>query len=378
MAFARVSARINQDWACGRAVAPRLAFTKAISEAREWAACGCIPFSMAHAGLLDLSNAIHPTAIAAFHPRQYADPLFPFTSFSETRHYSWTVGRDELQLSKVHILADCVYFPYYPKTPPYMHANSSGVAAHPDRTRAIQHGVLELIERDSFMLAYLTKTAGPAVTASSLPEPIQKRIASLRRAGFAVWVRDLTRDLAPVIFVFSQSRTLAFTACAAASAFDVEEALDHALMEVESSVFCRLANGGSKPMIPSQVQFPEDHAALYGQRRYYQSANFLVAGRRTVSLSDVGQLVAPSWSRLVDRISAAGSTILTVDLRLPERLGGNDGLHIVRSIVPGLVPISFGHLQEPLGMQRLIKVGRRGRTWRFPEHYSRIFPHPYT
>ena len=36
--------------------------------------------------------------------------------------------------------------------------------------------------------------------------------------------------------------------------------------------------------------------------------------------------------------------------------GGNDGLNIVRSIVPGLVPMTFGFGQAPLGMKRLYEV----------------------
>jgi SagB-type dehydrogenase family enzyme len=232
MAFARSSSKINKDWSCGRAVSPRLAHTKAVFEAREWAACGCIPNTLVHARLADLKTAIDPRSVIKFHPAQYRLKGFPFKSFSEEVEYVWTKGRDELRGKEVYVLADLVYFPYYPKTPKYAHANSSGVAAHSDKSQAIKNGALELVERDSFMIAYLTKLAFPTVSEKTLPREIRRRISELRESGFKVWVKDYSLDLAPVVFVFAQNEKLTFTTCAGCADFDTEVALDHALMEV--------------------------------------------------------------------------------------------------------------------------------------------------
>src|SRR3989344_8339818 len=129
------------------------------------------------------------------------------------------------------------------------------------------------------MIAYLTKLAFPTVSEKTLPNGIQKRISGLRKSGFEVWVKDYSLDLAPVVFTFAQNEELAFTTCAACSDFDIEIALDHALMEIESSVLYCLANGSIKPVELSKVRFPSDHGRLYEQRRFFQKADFLIAGK---------------------------------------------------------------------------------------------------
>jgi len=378
MAFARVFSKTNKDWSCGRAVLPRIAYTKAVAESKEWAACGCIPNTLIQARFSDLDAAIDPRAIIKFHPAQYRLKGFPFKPFNERSRYAWAEGVDELQRSRVWVLADCIYFPYYQKTPQYAHANSSGVAAHPDRQQAIKNGVLELIERDSFMIAYLAKLTFPTVSEKSLPEKIRERISNLRKNGFKVWIKDYSLDLAPVVFVFAQNEELTFTTCAGCSGFDTEEALDHALMEVESSVLYRLANGSLKPIELSKVRFPSDHGRLYEQRRFFQKANFLVHSRNLITFQEVGQNVAQSWQELLDRFVAKGWSLATVSLNLTEELGGNDGLHIVRSIVPGMVPISFGNRGEPCGMERIRVVAKEMGGVSISYRDMPKFPHPYT
>ncbi len=378
MAFARESSKVNKDWSCGRSVSPRLAHTKAVAEAREWAACGCVPNALVHARLADLETAIDPRSVIKFHPAQYCLKGFPFKPFSEVVEYAWTEGKDELRGKEVHILADLVYFPYYPKTPTYAHANSSGVAAHPDERQAIKNGALELVERDSFMIAYLAKPAFPTVSEKTLPREIRRRIGELRKSGFRVWVKDYSLDLAPVVFVFAQNEKLTFTTCAGCADFDTETALDHAFMEVESSVLCRLANGPLKRIELSKVRFPSDHGRLYEQKRFFRRADFLIHGRETIPLNKVGQHSAQSWQELLDRIAAKGWPLITVPLQLSEEFGGNRGLHIVRTIIHGTVPISFGYGEEPCGMNRTRTIAKELDG--SPVSYRSMpkFPHPYT
>ncbi len=378
MASARVPSKVNRDWSCGRAVSPQLAYIKAVSEAKEWAACGCISSTIIQSRIADLETAIDPREIIKFHSAQYRLKGFPFKPFNDNVEYAWVQGRDELRGSEVRVLADCVYFPYHPKTPRYAYANSSGVAAHPERKQAIKNGVLELIERDSFMIAYLAKLIFPIISEKTLPVQIQKRINNLGKIGFKVWVKDHSLDLAPVVFIFVQNEELAFTACAGCANFDTEEALDHALMEVESSVLRRLANGLLKPVELSKVRFPIDHGRLYRRRRFFQKANFLMHSRKSIAFRGIGRGVAQSWQELLDRFAVKGWPLITVSLNLTEELGGNDGLHIVRSIVPGMVPISFGNREEPCGMERICVVAKEIGGVSISYRNMPKFPHPYT
>ncbi|RMD66893.1 hypothetical protein D6817_03090 [Candidatus Pacearchaeota archaeon] len=377
--FAIASARLSEkrSWSHGRDTSPRLAYIKAIAEAKEWTACGNVPNNLIQAAFTDLENAIDPRSVIKFHPAQYRLKRFPFRPFDEKAEYAWTEGYDEMTGARVYILADHVYFPYFPKTPYYCYANSSGVAAYPGRKKAVETGTLELVERDSFMIAYLTQCRFPTVREQTLPESVRKRMRELRKNGFRVWVKDHTLDLAPVISIIAQSEKFTYTPCASCASFDVEYAVDHALMEVEAMVLARLQNGPPETIKPHEVIWPIDHGKLYGQKRYFRKADFLIRCHRTVAFREVGKGAAQSWDELLGRFSMKGWRLFTVPLHLSEEHGGNGDLHIIRSIVPGMVPMTFGFRQEPAGMKRIYAVGKELGKKKLSYRELTKFPHPF-
>jgi thiazole/oxazole-forming peptide maturase SagD family component len=376
--FAIASARISEKlgWAHGRDPSPRLAAVKAEAEAREWAACGGVPADLVRAKFSDLENALDPREVIKYHPSQYRIKEFPFEPFDEGTEYEWTEARDEITGAAVNVLADLVYFPYYPRTPYYAYANSSGVAAHPERQKAVETSTLELVERDSFTIAYLTRFQFPTVVERTVPDEIRGRIRELRRAGFKVWIKDHSIDLAPVACVVAQSEEFTYTPCASCSSFEFEYALSHALMEVEAMVLDRLENGPAKPIKPREVNWPLDHGRLYGQPQYFRRADFLIKGHET-SFRDGGKHMARSWQELVDRLQAKGWNLFTIPLYLSEEYGGNSGLHIIRSIVPGMVPMTFGYRQEAGGMDRIYEVADKFRRKNVSYGDLTKFPHPF-
>ncbi len=377
--FAIASARVSEkrSWSHGRDASPSLAYIKAVAEAKEWAACGGVPDTLVQARFNDLETAIDPRCVIKFHPAQYRLKGFPFKPLDEKAEYAWTEGRDEATGSAVHILADLVYFPYFPKTPYYAYANSSGVAAHPDRQKAVETSALELVERDSFMIAHLTQLEFPTVREQTLPQSIGGRMRELRKAGFRVWIKDHSLDLAPVACVLAQSEELAYTPCASCASFDIEQAVDHALMEVEALILVRFQNGPAKPIKPREVVWPLDHGRLYGQRHYFHCADFLIRGRNRIAFRDIGRGAVQSWLGLLDRFAAKGWRLFTVPLYLSDEYGGNGDLHIIRSIVPGMVPITFGYRQEPAGMERIYAVAREFGNRELSYWKLAKFPHPF-
>lgn len=374
IAQARVSAEINDDWAYGRDVSPSMALVKAISEAKEWAACGCVPDKLLSVPFKDVPNAVDPRTVVSFDKSQYNLPNFPLIPFSEEMAYEWVEGRDEITGESKHMFADLVYFPYFPDTPPYVFCNSSGVAAHPQQQQAIESSALELIERDSFMIAYLTGLSFPSILLSSLPGNLQQRIVALEQEGFIVTIKNHTLDFAPVATVFVQSESLAYTNCASCSRFDIEAAIDHALMEVEASVLARLQNGPAPFLKPTEVHMPLHHGALYEHRKYFHRADFMLDGD-TCTLKECSVEIN-NWSKLIDKLRSLDMSLITVPLVLSKEYGGSDNLSIVRSTIPGLIPMTFGHRLEPGGMKRLYdKAKVKGKKLTYGN--IRKFPHPF-
>lgn len=377
--FAIASARVSEkrSWSNGRDASPVMAYTKAISEAKEWAACGCIPKTLIQARFTDLNDAIDPRGVIQFHPAQYRMKWFPFKPFEEQSEHEWTTGCDEKTGSAVQILADLAYFPYFPKTPYHAYANSSGVAAHPDRAKAVEISTLELVERDSFMSVYLTRVDMPSVLEQTLPESIRRRIRELRKVGFRVMIKDHSLDLAPVVTVIAQSEELECTTCASCANFDAELAIDHALMEVEAFVLSRLERGRAERLKPTMVEMPVDHGNLYDQKRYFRRADFLIQSRKKIACQNIGNRATRSWQDLLERFSEKGWRHLTIPMHLSDKYGGNDGLHIIRSIVPGMIPMTFGYRQEPAGMERIYTIAREFGNGRISYGDLTKFPHPF-
>ena len=377
--FAIVSVRMSKelDWSGGRDNSPFLAYTKAVAEAKEWTACGGVPNTLTNAKFIDLDNAVDPRTIIRFHPDQYCMKHFPFKPFNENQEYAWTEAQNEQGGTKAYILADLVYFPYFPETPYYAYANSSGVAAHPVRQKAVELSTLELIERDSFMTAYLTRLEFPTILPQTLPQSIKKRIQALEDNGFHVWIKDHSLDLAPVVCVVAQSDELGSTTCASCASFDPEYAVDHALMEVESFVLARLQETDVMRIKPVQVRMPSDHGTLYNQREYFHRADFLIQGIKTTSLKYVGRGTVRSWQKLLDRFLVKDWHLFTISLHLPDKYGGNGNLNIIRSVVPGIVPMTFGYRQESGGMERIYEIARiiSGKSFSYRDLTK--FPHPF-
>lgn len=375
--FAIASARLSskRSWAHGRDKSPELALVKAIAETKEWTACGCIP-ELTKARFCDLDSAIDPRDIIAFQATQYWSKQFPFEPFGKDTEYEWVVGYDK-EDREHHVLADLVYFPYFPDRPYYAYSNSSGCAAHPDYEIAVKTATLELIERDAFMNAYLSRCVRPAVSIDSLPDQIPKRIRDIQKLGFEVWVMDHSLEFAPVIMVFAQHEGMHYSTCASCASFDVEYAVSHALSEVEASVLSQLQNGKPKKTRPIDVSMPLDHGRLYGQKRYFRSADFLISRNQTKPMEEVGQYTSSTWEELLERFEEKNLKHIVVPLHLSDEYGGNNGLHIVRTLVPGLVPMTFGYKQEPKGMKRIYEVAQWFSGVELSCSELSDFPHPF-
>lgn len=376
--FLIASAKISPDreWSHGRDRDPKIALIKAISEAKEWGSCGCIP-PLVSSSFEALPSAIDPREVIVFHEDQYKQSSFPFGVFDSTTEYQWTKGYEFFTHESVFILADHVYFPFFPDTPYHCYANSSGCAAYPDRQIAVQTAILELVERDSFMSTYLLGLSLPKVDVSSLPEELQGRVEALQAQGFEVYVIDTSLDLAPVATIFAQSDDLSFTTCAAASRFSPVQAISHALQEVEASVLSRLSNGVTRVIDPDDVIWPLDHGALYAQSAYYRRSNFMFASREEVRVEHFGKGVAASFEELIQRIYQKDYAVYLIDLELSAKFGGNGDLSICRAIIPGLVPMTFGAGQVPGGVQRLYQLGERYGCKKYSFEDLIMFPHPF-
>ncbi len=385
LAVARVETPnyVASSWSSGRSADPALAQLKAVVEAQEWYAYELTEgMGMIHGrSFQDLDHVIHPTSVMSFHDIQFSEN-FPYREFKEDELYDWVSVKEYASDREVFMLADLIFFGYRSQSQSFdcYKANSSGGAAHFDVNLAQQGAALELVERDAFMIIWLNQLVMPTVLHECIPEELMKRITAMSQVGFDITIKDISIGLAPVVMVCAQSQDLHYTTVAAASDFSPEKALDHALMEVESSVYFRLSMGVGDIIQPTEVDSPDDHGRLYESLEHFQKADVLIEkGDEITDMHDIGKGSARTWDDFVRMLESEDLKMYFFNHSQKSNKIVDPNLHITRCFIPGLVPINFGYNEEPLGMDRIysVPVNRGLRSEMVAYQDIPKYPHPF-
>ncbi len=267
--------------------------------------------------------------------------------------------------------AEAVLLPFDdPYAPRGLEQTSSGVAAHTGAGAAAEHAVLELIERDAFVWTWVQRVSRERIDAASLPSATAALHAALTRSGRRVDLVNLTLDTCPVVLVVAQDdRGLTATA---ASHPDAARAAARALGEA-AMLAASLPDAPPVAIDDMDVCTPDDHLNRHRDPRAIADAGFLTGGSDVIDVREVVCVPGPA----LEAVRVAGEP-LTVLLTSPA----TRPFDVVRALVPGLVPLSFGWDREPLGMPRLagpVTLGNGrvlGRELDL-EHRAPIAPHPF-
>ena len=345
-------------------------------------------------------RALDPRACGTYPARTYRDdPML--SPFDPARPIPWVPGYSLRDERPVLVPARLCYYSAGVAADNFVFECSNGCATGSCLEEAVLFGLLELIERDSFLLGWY---GGARLTGIDLASCTGHRVramadrAALR--GYDVHAFDNRIDLAvPVVTGVAVRRdggpgTLAF---AAGAAFDPQAAVESALSEIltylphlPGQVAARTAELEAMADDFSLVRRLPDHAALFGLPRMAEHArDYLTPG----PLRPLPELYA-DWEqrrprsldllddvRLCrDELVAAGFDVIVVDQTTPEQ--HRLGLRTVCTVVPGLLPIDFGwSRQRAPHMPRLTgafaRAGRRGTGTGPGPGAPRRVPHPF-
>ncbi|MGP3974519.1 TOMM precursor leader peptide-binding protein [Streptomyces sp. 8N114] len=251
---------------------------------------------------------------------------------------------------------------------------SSGYAGGSCVEEAVLHGLLEVVERDAFLLAWLGRARLPRIAVESCRSPSLLSLAErIRRGGYRLRLLDNRIDLpVPVVTAVAtrEDGGPGALCLSSAAALDPERAAESAVREVASSLSGfpeRTVRDLDRLRAMAQdfarVRELADHAALYGLPEMVRHAAFLLGpedgarplaeiyrvgeegaegrggGGRGEGVPPGGDLSA-AVRHCRDLLAARGFDTVVVDRTGPEqRLVGTS---VVRVLVPGLLPIDFG------------------------------------
>ncbi|MEU2712506.1 TOMM precursor leader peptide-binding protein [Streptomyces sp. NPDC007205] len=335
---------------------------------------------------------MYPAEFYASDPRR----VEPFT---EDRTLPWVWGRSLRDGAPVLVPELLTYYHSVPLAERFVQECSNGCASGSTLTEAVHFGLMELIERDAFLLAWYGGLALPEIDGTtSRSAATRALIDRLALHGYRARFFDARVSFAvPVVIAVAERTdggpgTLAFGAGASP---DPEQALRAALVEIATDAphlprrvawnLDRLA-----PMVDDfdRVLGLHDHPLLYGLPAMRRHADFLLKTGERRSLAETyadlgtGQRPAADLREDVDAcvamLAEAGFDVVVVDQSLA--LQRESGLHTAGVIVPGLLPIDFGwSRQRALHLPRLRTAPRlAGLTDRdLTEADLNRAPHPF-
>ncbi|AUG80476.1 bacteriocin biosynthesis protein SagD [Kitasatospora sp. MMS16-BH015] len=281
----------------------------------------------------------------------------------------------------------------------FVQESSNGCASGGSLEEAIYFGLMEAVERDAFLLAWYGRLALPELDGRSSTRPETRALIDrLAMYGYRARFFD-TRISFPVPVVTAVAERidggLGRMCFGAGASLDPEAALWAGLCEIATdAVNLRRRTVREEHRLRAmaedfdQVQVLHDHPLLYGLPEMARHADFLLRAAPSGPPEPLSRLaegsIAPATDlredlrACVGALGAAGFDVVVVDQTMPEQR--EFGLHTACVLVPGLLPIDFGHRrQRALTMPRLRtaprEAGLRDRDL-LPAEFNPA-PHPF-
>ena len=321
-----------------------------------------------------------------------------FHRFNPDARYKWVWGYSLCNRTPVLVPESIAYYYIAHDTDPgpFVSEVSNGCAVGTSLEEAILHGLLEVAERDGFLMTWYRHLALPRLRVPlDGHSPLARRVRQVEQeSGYIVELYDQTMDnripavlararapegvSGPAQVLGSAAHPLQEHAALSALA-EVGPFLRHMIDGYESykEVSERMA------LDPSLVLSMEDHSRLYASPRTLPWLDFLDYGPEvefgSVSPAGVvldGETLVEDLGRLTDRFKSLGQDVIYVDQTTPEHVEA--GLRCVKVLVTNSLNMSFGaSYRRTDGVDRLAAVPSRIGVRALVELGGETRPHPF-
>ncbi|MFE0674582.1 TOMM precursor leader peptide-binding protein [Streptomyces sp. NPDC058867] len=320
-------------------------------------------------------DAVDPRLVGLYSPAFHrANPRV--TPFAPDRVIPWVWGHS-LRDGTPRLVPEILTYYHAPGLENrFVQESSNGCASGGCAEEAVYFGLMEVVERDAFLLTWYGRQALPEIDPATSTRPATRHMVErLAMYGYRARFFD-TRVSFPIPVVTGVAERydggLGRMCFGAGAGLDPESALDAALCEIATDAV-NLQGRTERDEVRlramaedfSKVTALHDHPLVYGIPEMGVHADFLLratTGSPPLAVADLawpdarGAHVSPDLredlERCVTAVTSAGFDVVVVDQTLPEQR--RLGLHTFSVLVPGLLPIDFGwSRQRALGMPRL-------------------------
>lgn len=335
-------------------------------------------------------EALDPLAWDLFDPRTRAAPGFPYAAPSRQVELSWVWGFSLTQARPVRVPASRVFSPLRGVAPgDFFDAPIiSGYSTHATIEEAIYGALMEVIERDAFMVAWANQLRLPRLEIDPATRgEIGEYLAAFAARG--IEVRCVLADLdlgahAVIAIARSQQAGDPSSVVAAAADMDAAAACRKALKELSANRLSvrheMVSAGDSLPLPDPQLIIDERaHGLLYARPDmascldiWWNSANCIPLPRSSQEAGITSRL-----RNCIELLMRAELEVTMVNLTAPamESLG----LRTVKVLVPGAYPMNFDGRFPHFGGKRMSKAPVTAGLRDTPTDFEDLCttPHPF-
>jgi ribosomal protein S12 methylthiotransferase accessory factor len=345
-------------------------------------------------------HALNPLDCGVYEPEYYEQSGPHAAPFTPERKLYWVWGYSFRLQRPILVPEELVYYlEYHPDVPHFVKECSNGCATGSTLEEAMLFGLLELIERDAFLMTWYARLAPPRIDPASCRKPATIHMLNrIDRLGYDVALFDTRMDI-PVPSVTAVARrrddALGQLVLAAGAGFDPEEAIRSAICEIGSYLpdFVnrtqdRLDELRDMARDYTKVTRIDHHAPLYGLPEMRHQTDFMYRNSRMESIAiryaDWADMrpqsldLSEDLRYVVNVILDRGLDVIVVDQTAPE--AEKVGIKVVSTIVPGLLPMEFGY--DRRRYRDLTRLRTVPRTAGYMEHdfdpaHANTVPHPF-
>ncbi|WP_327418837.1 TOMM precursor leader peptide-binding protein [Streptomyces sp. NBC_01233] len=349
-------------------------------------------------------RAVDPERLGLPDPAHHGHPGSPTVPYTPDLPLHWVRGWSLTHRRPTAVPEHVAYWDVPgPDRPRVVYESSNGCGLGNSPEEAALYGLFEVAERDAFLMAWYAATPLRRVHLPAGDTDTLLLADRAAAAGYRLLLLDATNDFGiPAVLAVCRYEGGHPDAprmfLAAGAHHDPRAAIRSAVAEVVTNVLeaphRSLAEGGPRdperlrPMLerPELVLTLDGHVGLSTLPEAAPRLEFLFADTPVVPVAEAWP-GAPApvhdlsdlLTRTVDRLARAGLEVITVDQTEPG-LRERFGLHCVKAVVPGALPMTFGHVnRRTLGLRRLLEVPHRlGRIDRPGRHEKLpLHPHPF-
>ncbi|WP_242142395.1 MULTISPECIES: TOMM precursor leader peptide-binding protein [unclassified Bacillus cereus group] len=338
--------------------------------------------------------AINPLTVGVHTDEHYNRDGFPFKPFDPDHSQNWVWGYSLLQNRSVLVPESLAYYSLGHKDA-FVYETSNGCAIGGSIEEAIFHGILEVIERDSFLLTWYAQLPLPRIDLRS-SEDIELQLMMARMqaiTGYELHVFNATMEHGiPSIWAIAKNtrKSGMNLVCAGGAHMDPVRAVKSAIHELAGMLLIMDENLETNRKTyeqcledPYLVTKMEDHSMLYGLPEAEERLQFLLDTHQPLQtfkemnhLKSINKNLTSDLSHLLTRLHHAGLDVIVVDQTVP--LIEKNGLSCVKVLIPGMLPMTFGHhLTRITGLERVLTVPMKLGYVDQSLTFEQLNPHPH-